>query len=271
MFHGTEGVGKTSFAAYAPRPLFLMARGETGIETLVDNGQLPATAMLPELMTWADVIGSVEAVIAGKHDYRTLVLDALGGFERLCHEFVCQREFNGDWSDRGFQGYMRGYDVALADWRQFLGLLDRVRAERRMSILILAHTRVKQFKNPEGSDFDRYSVDAHEKTWSLTHKWADMVLFANFATEAQKDGAGRVKGKGGTRRVLYTQRTAAWDAKNRNGLPYQIDLGNSGSQAWANFSAALKNAQPPAGAADDKTNEANEANEPTAAKDEVMT
>jgi hypothetical protein len=38
ILHGVEGVGKTSFGCCAPKPVFLMTRGETGLITLVDSG-----------------------------------------------------------------------------------------------------------------------------------------------------------------------------------------------------------------------------------------
>jgi hypothetical protein len=181
IFHGVEGVGKTSFGACTPKPVFLMTRGETGLVTLIDAGQVAETAHFPEAASWPDLLDAVNALTAEAHDYRTLVIDALNGAERLCHEHVCSRDFGGNWGRDGFTSYMTGYDVALADWRAFLEALDRLRSERRMSVLALAHTRVTTFKNPEGADYDRYAVDVHHETWSLTHKWADLVLFAILA------------------------------------------------------------------------------------------
>jgi hypothetical protein len=244
ILHGVEGVGKTSFGCCAPRPVVLMTRGETGLLTLIDSGQAPRTPHFPELTSWEEVLGALDALMKETHEYRTLVIDTLNGCERLCHEHVCQRDFAGDWGRNGFTSYMAGYEVALADWRGFLGALDRLRAERRMSVLALAHTKVTTFKNPEGADYDRYSVDIHNKTWSLTHKWADMVLFANFVAHVDtRKGDGKGKAKGGSRRVFYTSRTAAYDAKNRHGLPDLIDAGDNAGEAWANFAAALQAAK----------------------------
>jgi hypothetical protein len=241
ILHGVEGILKTSFSACAPKPIFLLARGETGLLTLIDSGQVPETAHLPELATWADLLGAVEALTTEAHDYRTVVIDALNGAERLCHEHVCSRDFAGNWGRDGFTSYMTGYEVALADWRRLLDALDRLRSSRRMSILALAHSRITTFKNPEGSDYDRYTVDLHPKTWSLTHRWADLVLFANFVAHIDaRKGDARGKARGGSRRVIYTTRTAAFDAKNRHGLPEQIDAGRSAAEAWANFAAALQ-------------------------------
>lgn len=245
ILHGVEGVGKTSFAAHAPKPIFLMARGETGLETLIDAGRLSETPHMPEITDWAELLSAIEWLTTSDHDYKTLVIDTLNGLERMCHEFVCDREFKGNWSEHGFAGFQRGYDVALADWRLLLIALDRLRVEKRMGVIALCHTKVVTFKNPEGTDYDRYAPDMHHKTWSMTHKWADDVLFAMYYTEVvkgnEKDRKG--KGQGGQLRVMYTTRHAAYDAKNRHGLPEEIEMGDGGQEAWTNFTNAIKEAK----------------------------
>lgn len=244
LLHGVEGIGKTSFASHAPRPIFLMARGETGLQTLIDSGRVAETPHLPEAKSWADVLGMVQTLIDKPHDYRTLVIDALGGLERLCHEHVCTVNFGGEWGDKGFAAYGKGPEVSIPVWLELLQMLDRLRAERKVAIIGIAHTKVKTFKNPEGPDYDRYTVDLHEKTWGISHKWADMVLFANFFTTTSKDkGDARAKGAGGQERFIYTERHAAWDAKNRSGLPAEISMGSSGAEAWDNFMAAVREAR----------------------------
>jgi hypothetical protein len=245
ILHGVEGVGKTSIMAFAPNPLFIMSRGETGLETLIDSGQLPDIPHLPQMTTWQDMLSAIDWLTTEEHAYKTLVIDVLSGLERLCHEFVCNRDYAGDWGERGFTGYMRGYEVSLPDWREMLAALDRLREKKRMGIVGLCHTKVAPFKNPEGADYDRFSPDMHHKTWAATHAWADMVLFLNHYVEVvtDKGNAKKGKGKGGQQRVLYTERTAAYDAKNRFGLPPEINLGDSGQAAWNDFSTAIKAAR----------------------------
>lgn len=246
ILHGVEGIGKTSFAANAPSPIFVMARGETGLETLIDQRQLPDVPHVPETMTWQDLLGVIESLTNEPHEYKTLVLDTLNGLERLCHEFTCARDFGGDWGNTGFASYSKGYDVSLTPWREFLNALDRLREQKKMAIICLCHTKIKTFKNPLGNDFDRYQPAVHEKTWELTHRWADIVLFANYLTLAEKDrNELKAKGKGGQQRVLYTIRHAAYDAKNRAGLPEEIDMGDSGKDAWGNFVSAIRSARTP--------------------------
>lgn len=177
-----------------------------------------------------------------EHPYRTLVGDTLNGAEQLCHRFICDRDFDGDWGNKGFASYKTGYEVALPEWTRFLNALDKLRVEKKMTIMWLCHTKVKPFKNPTGADYDRYQPDVHEKTWSLSHKWADCVLFGNFEVSVKTDKADSKKGKatGGNYRMMYTQRDAAWDAKNRLGLPEEIEMGSSPQEAWKNFMEAIK-------------------------------
>lgn len=242
VLHGVEGVGKTSFGASAPSPIFGMAKGETGLETLIDAGRVAAVDHFPEWQHWTDVLGSVEQLTTGEHNFKTFVIDTLNGVERLCHEFVCARDFGGKWGKDGFASYMQGYDVSCSEWRVLLNALDALREKRKMAIICLTHTKIAPFKNPEGADFDRYCPAMHAKTVELTNRWADMVLFANFFVETEKEGA-RHKGKGGQQRVLYTERHAAYDAKNRQGLAGEIDMGDTGKEAFGNFIAAIQEAK----------------------------
>lgn len=223
----------------APKPIVLMGRGETGLETLIDNGQLSDTPHFPELNTWGEVLQAVDELERSEHEYKTLVIDTLGMIERLCHEDVCAKNYHNDWSEKGFMGFQRGYDTALASWRELLIAIDRLRESKKMAFIGLCHTKVENFKNPEGPDFDRYVPAVHKKTWELTHKWADMVLFANYETFVESERTGKPKGKGGQNRIIHTERCAAFDAKHRHGLPNEIEMGDAGRGAWSVFQKAL--------------------------------
>lgn len=244
--HAGQGFGKTSIAAFAPSPIFIQTRGETGLDTLISAGQLPETPHFPEAQTWADLVAQIRFLRDGEHSYRTLVLDTLNGAERMMHEFVCERDFDNDWTDKGFMGYMRGYEVALGDWRLFLNTLDDLRRHRGMTIFVLIHTKIKTFKNPSGPDYDRYAPEMHDKTWGLTKGWLDNVLFGNFEVLVKQgtkvlDASKKGKASESAARILYTNSdNPTFDAKNRLGLPDEIEMGDSAEQGWANLSKAIK-------------------------------
>lgn len=243
VIHGVEGVGKTSLPAFAPTPIYMMSRGETGLLTLIDNNRIPETAHFPEAMTWSEVLSQVDWLATAEHKFKSLVMDTGNGLERLCHEHVCATEFNGEWGQKGFANYNRGYEVSCSEWLKFIAALDRAR-DRGVQPFLLCHTKIKNFKNPEGSDYDRYTPDMHEKTWGLTLKWADFVAFVNYETFVNKDkDASQKKGFGGQKRIMYTERHAAFDAKNRLGLPEKIPLGESAKESWTKLIETIKAAR----------------------------
>jgi len=229
VLNGVEGWGKTSTSAFAPNPAILMAAGETGYETLLGAGLVPQVDAA-RVESWQQLLDTLDA-LAENCPYQVLAFDALGGFERLCHEHVCRRDFNGDWGEKGFSSYQKGYDVAVTDWLTFLSKLDRIR-ERGVTMLLLGHVQIRPFKNPLGEDYDRYVADVHHKTWGVTHKWADAILFGQFRTVLDDMGGARPKGIGGTDRVLYCQRRDAFDAKNRYGMPDELEVPNDPKLVW---------------------------------------
>lgn len=242
-----EGYGKTTIGCYAPSPLILMARGETGYVTLRQHGRVPEVDTVldadgkPEtLNNWDAVTTAMDAAI--ESDHKTVVFDALNGFERLLYEKVCRRDFGNDFGK--FQDYGRGPEVSVNEIVDFVARLERIKASGK-NVIVLSHVKVKPFKNPLGPDYDRFTPDCHEKTWSTVVKWADAVLFGKFneMTEVAKSTGNiakdRGKAIGGTDRVLYTEQSAAWVAKNRYGMPAEIEIGNDPAQVWNKIQAAI--------------------------------
>lgn len=231
VLNAVEGFGKTTFASFAPNPAIIMARGETGYATLLSAGSVPSVDATtvedwPSLLALLDEMSSAATL-----PYQTIALDALGGFERLCHERVCARDFGNDWGEKGFAAYAKGFDLAITDWLQLLSRLDKLHA-RGTGIILLSHCQVKPYKNPMGPDYDRYASDVHAKTWAATHKWADAVLFGTFLTIVDKVRQDKGKGIGGTDRVVYTERRDAFDAKNRYGMPAMLDVPADPAQVY---------------------------------------
>ncbi len=235
VLNAVEGWGKTSCGAYAPEPGILMARGETGYLTLLGAGLVPEVGAA-SIDSWLGLLALLDE-FAKESAVKTLVVDAMGGIERLCHEHVCTRDFKGDWGEKGFSSYQKGFDVAINDWLQLLQKLD-VLHNQGMTILLLSHCQIRPFKNPLGEDYDRYVAAVHHKTWNVTHRWADAVLFGTFITVIDsKDG--RKRGIGGTDRVLYCERRDAFDAKNRYGMPVEVEIPAEPSEIWSTIRAAI--------------------------------
>jgi len=225
LLHGPEGIGKSTFAANAPAPIFLA--GEDGTAEL-------DVVRFPEPSTWTDVLDAVNELATAPHDYQTFVIDTLNWIEPLCWQHVCEKH--------GFKtieapGFGKGYLAALDEWRVLLARLEHLRTTRAMTLITLVHTAVRNFKNPEGEDFGRYVPKINHNAASLLCEWSDIVLHAKHE-QFTHEVNGRARGISTGERVLCTQRTAAFDAKNRHDLPAELPLD------WPSFAAAL--AQRPA-------------------------
>lgn len=229
VLYGTEGVGKSTFAADAPTPIFLCS--EAGTEHL-------DVARFPEPQSWRDVLDACDTLM-GAHEYKTLAIDTLDWLEPLCWAHTCATKKDGAKAATHIEdyGFAKGYIYALDTWRTLLSRLDRLRDERGMNIVLLAHSWVKTFKSPDTEDFERYELKLHPKASALVKEWADAVLFTMHETLTHKQN-NRAKGIGTGERVIFTERTAAYDAKNRAGLPSRLPL------SWDAFSAALIGEQP---------------------------
>lgn len=213
VLHGTEGVGKSSWGAEAPNPIFIAA--EDGIRFL-------DVASFPEPQSFEDVISAVESLVSGEHEFKTLVIDTIDWVGHLIRDKVMKANA---WDAAAFDAYGRGYKVWVQEWRKLLSSLDRLRAKKGMEIILLVHSKVGNFKNPAGNDYGRYQLAiGGDEAPELVKQWADIVLFATheeFTTDPKK---GRVKGVSSGQRIVNTERTAAWDAKHRHGLPPQLPL-----------------------------------------------
>lgn len=231
-----EGWGKTTLAAFAPTPLIAMVAGETGYTILRASGLVPAVATVP-ITAWRSLLALLTTMLEEEDfPYSTFVIDALTGLERLCHTYICETKFDGDWGEKGFIGWQRGYELAVSEWTTLLELLSEVN-RRGVTIILLSHTTVKTYQNPRGADYTRIICDLHPKTWGPTHRWSDAVLFGDFIQvldEGKKSGQ-KVKGVGGHERILYTTHRDAFDAKNRFGLQPEIAMPLVASQMWSHL------------------------------------
>jgi AAA domain len=225
LLFGVEGVGKSSFAARAPKPIFIGA--DSGTENL-------DIARLPQPESWDDVFAAVRLVLNERHDYETLVLDPLSFLEALCWDKLCAKN---KWESMETLDYGKCYMPAVDEWRALLGDIERVWTKRRMNIVLLDHARVKMFKNPAADDYERYIMAMHEKSAGLLKKWCAFVLFATHEVSIHKDKQKRVRGLSDGARVVHTQWNAAWDAKNRADLPPELPL------SWNSFVEAVKGAK----------------------------
>lgn len=216
--YGVDGVGKSTLGAEAPSPIFLGP--EKGTANL-DVARYPK-----EPKSFQDLLDALEDIRANPHSFETLVIDSLDWLEPLVWEHVVYATHpTGGVKSIEDYGYGKGYVYAIDAWRKMTTLLTRIREERKMHILLIAHSQVKTAKDPQvNAEYDRYQLKLNDKAAALWREFVDGVYFLNFETVVSNDKRGKTRAFGEGDRFLYTERRPAFDAKNRFGLPFDIPL-----------------------------------------------
>lgn len=236
VLYGISGVGKTSLAAHFPDCAFIIDPQEGGIRDLVSFRKCPAPREIMVAEGWEHLLALSEKV-ATRREIKTVCYDSATGIEQLCFRYHCKKYYDDDWSSKGFFSYMQGpKNAAKRDWPEFIQAMEVIR-ESGKNVIFIAHSQVKPFSNPEGPDYDRYTPYLDKETWAATHRWASLVMFYKFEDEITKTGP-KAKAKGDARRIICTEHTSHYDAKNRYGLSPIINAGDSPAESYKAFITA---------------------------------
>lgn len=216
VVYGPEGIGKSTFAAQFPDPLFIDTEGSTKD---MDVARTPAPS------SWMMLMEQVMEVKRTPSLCRTLVIDTADWAEMLCITQICDKNHKNSVEEFG---YGKGYVYIQEEFGRLLNLLEEL-VKTGINVVLNAHAKMRKFEQPdELGSYDRWEMKLTRQTAPMVKEWADMVLFANYKTfVVNVDGQGAQKGKNkaqGGKRVMYTTHHSCWDAKNRYGLPDEVPL-----------------------------------------------
>jgi len=227
LLYGTEGVGKSTLASGSGNPIFLDLEGGT---SQLSIARYPFPNGTPE--KFSEVIDAVSDIYAQKHDYTTLVIDTIDRLEGLIWDHVCLKASAHGKRIENIEafGYGKGYVLSLQETKNFCTTLEGLRS-KGMTVVLLGHSMIRNFKNPEGDDYDRFCLRLHDKSASYLKEWSDVVAFMRFESGASKlPGENRAKGYSTGKRFVHLQRTAAYDAKSRYETQDSIEI--KGPEDW---------------------------------------
>jgi hypothetical protein len=217
---GSEGVGKTTFAAGAPKPFIID----------LDRGSYEQDVARVEADTFDDVLEWCEHARTDA-SVETLVIDSLSRLEALVSVKVCGPNDYGGLAAFG-GGYGKGDDAALQHWRHFLAVMDRVSVKK--NVLLIGHTTIKSYNDPIGLAFDRHSLGLREKAAGPIKQWVNYTLYARTEVSTRvHDKTKKSLGVTTGARYIYTDNNPAYDAKHRGNLPAQLPL------SWQAFADAI--------------------------------
>jgi len=214
MLYGIHGIGKSTFGAAAPQPVFIQT--EDGLDNI-------DCARFPLATSFDDVMAALMEIYSDQHEFQTVVIDSLDWLERLIWAHVCRTRDKDAIEDFG---YGKGYTFALDPWQTVLDGLGALRNERHMMVILLAHSKIERFENPETDAYDRYSPRLHKHASAMIQEWCDEVLFATYQVHTKQTDEGfdrtRTRGLGSGDRIIRTTERPAHMAKNRLSLPEEL-------------------------------------------------
>lgn len=223
MIYGPHGLGKTTFGAGAPNPIFICT--EDGLGRLeIDH--------FPLATSYQDVIDAITSLYDEEHNFNTVVVDSLDWLDNLIWQDINARH------DAKDLAYGKGAVIAADYWRGILEGLAALRDDKGMAVVLIAHCEIKRFDSPEVEPYERYQPKLQARSSALVQEWCDAVLFCNYKTIVKHEEVGfnNKVSRGVTtgERLCYTTEKPAYLAKNRYGLPDSIPL------IWDSFAEAIQ-------------------------------
>jgi hypothetical protein len=211
VLYGTEGIGKSTLAAQFPNALILDT----------EDGTRQIDCARVRCPDWMTLQGAMLDLGGNAQGFQTVVVDSIDWAERMALGHMLRKDSKRSVEDYGFgKGFVKLAEVVSA----FLTLADGL-IDRGLNVVFVGHSTVKRTTPPDLDEgWDRYELKLSRQVAPLVKEWADALLFANYRTRLVEGSDGRTRAKGGKERILYAERTTAWDAKNRYGLPAELPM-----------------------------------------------
>ena len=211
VIYGLEGTGKSTLAAHTPNPLFLDTEGGT---TYLDVNRID------QFTGWEGLLNTIEEVARDTTCCSTLVIDTADWAEQMAIKHICEK-----YKQTGLEsfGFGKGYTYLAEEFARMLRACENVLASGR-NVVIVAHARVRKQELPEEMGaFDHWELKLSRQCAPLLAEWPDLLLFVSYKTFVSGTESGSKKASGG-KCVMYATHHPCWDAKNRFGLPDEMDL-----------------------------------------------
>jgi hypothetical protein len=208
---GTEGIGKSTLAADFPSPVILDT----------EEGTHHLDVARVSIGSWDELRAAVAELGSKPSEFKTVVIDSADWAERLLTDHVCEEHRKKSIEDFGFG---KGFTHVAEGFGRLLTQCDGLIA-MGMHVVFVAHVKVVRTSPPDMTDgYDRWELKLSKQVAPLLKEWCDALLFCNYETRTTTGTDGRVKAIGGKKRVIHTERSAAFDAKNRYGLDAELPM-----------------------------------------------
>lgn len=222
IIYGEYGMGKTTLAALAPKPVFLDTDDKLN-KTLNPRTGKKDLPLIPDVSCYEDVRGALQQP-GLFDDYKSVVIDTGTKLQERAVEFVLRNYLlkgGGIPHDLRAYGWGEGYGHLLDVMRFILQDLDKL-AKQGKNVIIICQNSPKNKKNPGGEDYLKEGPDLYHDSRFSTREaycsWANNVVKIDY-TEVVVDDK---KVTGNTTRQIFTKPEPYFIAKSQT-LPIDIE------------------------------------------------
>jgi hypothetical protein len=212
LFHGPEGVGKSSLASTYPDAVFIDCEGSTG-KLKVNRFEVENFTDYQEA---CNIICSEKGI-----KIKTVVIDTTDWLERMVIQQIVKEDQATSITD-GRYGFGMGdkrieeffHTRILPSFKSFINL--------GKNVVLVSHSHIKSVDDPVIGRFDTYAMKMG-KAGAILREWAHNVFFINYDQRIVKQpGLTKDKAVGNKKVIIHTQACPQYAAKRRDELPDKI-------------------------------------------------
>lgn len=234
LIYGPEKVGKTTLAAEFPAPVLIQTAGENPpAEIAIDSFGC--------LNTFDELMSAFEALFVEDHSFRTLILDAIDGIERIVWAETCRRY---GWKSVEEPGYGKGYIETDQVWAEIYDAIRGLNQTKGLIIVLLGHVEIKQFDDPANGSYSRFQPNLHKRASDAVKAMMDIIIFVNHRVSITKEKTGfgneKSTANGAGLRMLYLEARPGFVAGNRYSMPDAMQY--TKGKGWSDIAKYLPKA-----------------------------
>jgi len=218
VVYGDTGIGKTSLALLAPKPVFLdLDEGAFELRHPVTKEKVNH---IPGIRDFSDVRAALQQVDL-YNDYDTVIIDNVTILQDWAEPYVVATiptEKGARVTNLVGYGYNKGYKHLYDVMRGPLADCDEL-VRRGKNVILIAQAALRSVPNPSGEDFLRAGLRLHaDKSWnieSLYCEWSSEIYRIDYLDAFVSK---EKKISGSPTRAVFTQPELHFRAKSRRGL-----------------------------------------------------
>jgi len=223
ILYGPNGAGKTHTIGWANCPAIADLEGNMPWlphPELGDN----QTFHKHRITDFDGIDNFIQALLHENHPFKTVVIDSLDAV----YSFVMKKARAKYGAD---PQYGADYKFCANEMTLLCKNLDDLMMRKKMTIILLAHAKVKKLDNPLAESYDRWETTLSENVFRVFLDWSSCIFLAlpEYATRETplpklgKKSPSKVNTEG-IKRWFYTSGNAACFAKNTYNLPERIPM-----------------------------------------------